>query len=146
MNINTLLREISSLSTEDCKIADIALQVETPEDPLFVEGDPGKLKQVFLNLVKNAMEAMETGGRLTIGSKRSAGRVEITISDNGPGIQPKDREKLFTPFFTTKRRGTGLGLSVSKKIIEEHPGGTLDLESEEGKGTVVKISLPLLKE
>ena len=70
--------------------------------------------------------------------------MEITISDNGPGIQPKDREKLFTPFFTTKRRGTGLGLSVSKKIIEEHPGGTLELDSEEGKGTLVKISLPLL--
>jgi two-component system sensor kinase FixL len=145
VNINTLLREISSLSTEDCKMADIALLVETPEDPLFIEGDPGKLKQVFLNLVKNAMEAMETGGRLDISSKRSAGRVEITISDNGPGILPENREKLFTPFFTTKRGGTGLGLSVSKKIIEEHPGGTLDLESEEGKGTVVKISLPLVK-
>jgi PAS domain S-box-containing protein len=145
VNINTLLREVSSLSNEDCKFADIALEVETPEDPLFVEGDPGKLKQVFLNLVKNAMEAMERGGRLTIGSRRSDGRVEIHFSDNGPGIQPQDREKLFTPFFTTKRRGSGLGLSVSKKIIEGHPGGTLDLESEEGKGTIVKISLPLLR-
>jgi two-component system sensor kinase FixL len=146
VNINTLLREIVSLSSEDCKVADIALQVETPEDPIWVEGDPGKLKQVFLNLVKNAMEAMETGGRLMISSKRSAGRAEITISDNGPGILPENREKLFTPFFTTKRRGTGLGLSVSKKIIEEHPGGTLDLDSEEGKGTVVRISLPLLRD
>ena len=72
--------------------------------------------------------------------------MEISISDNGPGIQAKDREKLFTPFFTTKPQGTGLGLIVSKKIIEEHPGGTLGLESEEGKGTIVKISLPLLAE
>jgi two-component system, LuxR family, sensor kinase FixL len=146
VNINILLREIFSLSTEDCKSAAITLQLETPEDPLFVEGDSEKLKQVFLNLVKNSMEAMESGGSLTIGSRRLAERVEITISDNGPGIQPKDRDKLFTPFFTTKRRGTGLGLSVSKKIIEEHSGGTLDLVSEEGKGTNVKISLPLLRE
>lgn len=144
VNINTLLKEIFSLSKEDCKVADIKLQLETDEDPLFVEGDAGKLIQVFLNLVKNAMEAMEKGGSLTIRSRRSAGRVEISISDNGPGIQPKDRDKLFTPFFTTKRLGTGLGLSVSKKIIEEHPGGTLGLESEEGKGTTVRISLPLL--
>jgi two-component system sensor kinase FixL len=145
VNINSLLKEIYSLSTEDCKVSDISLQLETNEDPLFVEGDPSKLKQVFLNLVKNAMEAMENGGSLTIRSRRIAGRVEISISDNGPGIQPKDRDKLFTPFFTTKRQGTGLGLIVSKKIIEEHPGGTLELESEEGKGTEVKISLPLLQ-
>jgi two-component system, LuxR family, sensor kinase FixL len=145
VNINTLLREIVSLSTEDCKLADITLQLAIAEDPLFVEGDPGKLKQVFLNLVKNAMEAMETGGSLRIGSKRSAGRVEISISDNGPGIRTQDRDKLFTPFFTTKRRGTGLGLSVSKKIIDEHPGGTLGLDSEEGKGTIAKISLPLIR-
>jgi len=146
VNINNLLREIVSLSTEDCKTANISIQLETPEDPLWVEGDPGKLKQVFLNLVKNAMEAMETGGRLNIGSKPSNDRVEISITDNGPGIQSKDREKLFTPFFTTKQRGTGLGLNVSKKIIEGHPGGTLELDSEEGKGTVVTISLPLLPE
>ena len=146
VNISTLLKEIFSLSKEDCKVAGITLQLETDEDPLFVEGEAGKLKQVFLNLVKNAMEAMEKGGSLTIRSRRSAGRVEISISDNGPGIQSKDREKLFTPFFTTKPQGTGLGLVVSKKIIEEHPGGTLGLESEEGKGTIVKISLPLIKD
>jgi two-component system, LuxR family, sensor kinase FixL len=145
VNINNLLREIYSLSTEDCKIADISLQLETSEDPLFVEGDPEKLKQVFLNLVKNAIEALGKGGRLAIRSKRLADQVEISISDNGSGIQPKDQAKLFTPFFTTKQRGTGLGLSVSKKIIEEHPGGTLRLDSEEGKGTVAKISLPLVK-
>ncbi len=80
---------------------------------------------------------------MTILSRRLVDRAEISISDNGPGIQPKDREKLFTPFFTTKQRGTGLGLSVSKKIIEEHPGGTLGLDSEKGKGTIAKISLPL---
>ena len=89
------------------------------------------------------MEALERGGKLVIHSRLSKDQVEISIIDNGPGIQQKDRDKLFTPFFTTKHRGTGLGLSVSKKIIENHTGGSLNLESQEGRGTIVKISLPL---
>jgi two-component system sensor kinase FixL len=144
VDINTLLKEIYSLSKEDCKKAMIALELKTPKDPLWVKGDAGKLKQVFLNLVKNAMEAMEKGGNLVIHAKPLSNQVEISITDNGPGIPTKDQERLFTPFFTTKRRGTGLGLSVSKKIIDEHPGGKLELDSEEGKGTLVKISLPLM--
>lgn len=144
ININTLLEEIYSLYKEDCKSAGISLRLKTSADPLMVEGDPGKLKQVFLNLLRNAMEALENGGTLAIHSKGIDNQVEVAISDNGPGIPQKDREQLFTPFFTTKHRGTGLGLSVSKKIIEDHPGGALDLESEEGKGTVVRITLPLM--
>ena len=124
---------------------DIHLEKDLAKDLPQILADPAQLQMVVSALVENAKEAMETGGSLKIGSKRSAGRVEISISDNGPGIQPKDREKLFTPFFTTKQKGTGLGLSVSKKIIEEHPGGTLGLDSEEGKGTIAKISLPLLR-
>ncbi|MBA4393080.1 MAG: hypothetical protein C0407_05960 [Desulfobacca sp.] len=143
ININTLLTEIYSLSKEDCESKDITIDLETDQDPLWIEGDPEKLKQVFLNLVKNAMEALERGGKLVIHSRLSKDRVEISIIDNGPGIQQKDRDKLFIPFFTTKHRGTGLGLSVSKKIIEDHTGGSLNLESQEGRGTIVKISLPL---
>ena len=126
VNISTLLKEIFSLSTEDCKVAGITLQLETDEDPLFVEGEAGKLKQVFLNLVKNAMEAMEKGGSLTIRSRRLANRVEISISDNGPGIQPKDREKLLHPFFYHQTTGHGFGsLLFPKKLSKKHPGGTL---------------------
>lgn len=143
ININTLLAEVYSLSREDCASSNITIRLETAQDPLLVSGDPGKLKQVFLNLVKNAMEAMEKGGNLVIQSRLLGDQVEIAIIDNGPGIEPEDRDKLFTPFFTTKHRGTGLGLSVSKKIVEDHPGGSLDLDSEEGKGTIVKITLPL---
>jgi two-component system, LuxR family, sensor kinase FixL len=143
ININLLLAHIFSLSQEDCAHLNIALHLETPETPLWVEGDSEKLKQVFLNLVKNAMEALEKGGELSIRAEQTGDRVDIKIIDNGPGVQAQNRNKLFTPFFTTKRRGTGLGLSVSKRIIENHPGGTLDLDSVEGKGTTVRISLPL---
>lgn len=145
ININTLLEEIYSLSKEDGQRSHITIEFKKAKEPLVVEGDREKLKQVFLNVVKNAMEAMEQGGNLIMHSNLLKDRVEITITDNGPGVLQKDRDKLFTPFFTTKQRGTGLGLSVSKKIIEDHPGGSLDLESEEGKGTLVRITLPLFK-
>jgi two-component system, LuxR family, sensor kinase FixL len=145
IDINLLLTQIFSLSEEDCAALKITPALEIPETPLWVEGDSEKLKQVFLNLVKNAMEAMEKGGALKIRAERADGRAEIKIVDNGPGVQTNDQDKIFTPFFTTKHRGTGLGLSVSKRIIENHPGGTLNLDSVEGKGTTVSISLPLLR-
>lgn len=145
ININALLEEIYSLSKGDCQRLHIAIQLKKARDPLVVEGDREKLKQVFLNLVKNAMEALEKGGNLIIQSDLLEEQVIITITDNGPGIQQKDRDKLFTPFFTTKQGGTGLGLSVSKKIIEDHPGGSLSIDSEEGRGTTVRITLPFLK-
>jgi two-component system sensor kinase FixL len=145
VDINALLEKIYSLSREDFKLSRNTLELKRTPDPLFVNGDQEKLKQVFLNLVKNAKEAMGPGGHLIIQSDLLEGRAVITFSDSGPGIPQKDRDKLFTPFFTTKQGGTGLGLSVSKRIIEDHPGGSLDLNSEEGKGTTARITLSLFK-
>jgi PAS domain S-box-containing protein len=145
VDVNTLLTEIFSLSHEDCKSGRIDLRLEIFPEPLWVSGDPEKLKQVFLNLVKNGMEALENGGRLIISSKAAQNQALISIVDNGSGIKPENLEKLFTPFFTTKKRGTGLGLSVSKRIIEQHPGGRLELKTQEGKGTSIHINLPLIK-
>lgn len=145
VDVNVLLSEIYSLAKEDCRLSRIDIRLDTPAQPLWIKGDSEKLKQVFLNLVKNAMEAMEKGGTLTIRSRPVGEEVEVAVQDDGPGIRAEDRAKLFTPFFTTKRRGSGLGLSVSKRIVEGHPGGRLELESEEGKGTLVRILLPLIK-
>jgi signal transduction histidine kinase len=105
------------------------------------------LKQVLLNLYKNSVDAMDQGGTLTV-SARPAGEdnVEITVADEGCGIPETDRDSIFSPFFTTKSSGTGLGLAVSKRIIEQHEGGSLAVESEEGKGTKFTITLPLYRE
>jgi len=111
---------------------------------LLIKGDKDKLKQVFLNLVKNAIDAMEEGGRLVVAQKLAREQVEITIRDNGCGIPEENREEIFSPFFTTKRHGTGLGLNISKSIIEDHEGGSLTLTSEVGKGTTFKVTLPFL--
>jgi PAS domain S-box-containing protein len=142
IDLKAMLQDIYSLSKENFESRQVRLKLEMSPSPLLVKGDPVKLKQVLLNLINNAVEAMEEGGVLEIQGRHVEDKVRIIIADNGPGIPPEDQKKLFTPFFTTKRKGTGLGLIVSKKIIEDHPGGSLDLESEAGKGTTVRITLP----
>ncbi|WP_249716487.1 ATP-binding protein [Paenibacillus sp. J31TS4] len=111
--------------------------------PCVLRGDPNQLKQVFINIVKNAIEAMPNGGRICVRIvKKSRDRFLIRIADEGTGIDEKDLAKLSTPFFTTKENGTGLGLSISRKIVEEH-GGTLRWKAAYPKGTVVEIELPV---
>jgi signal transduction histidine kinase len=104
------------------------------------------LKQVFLNLLANSMDSMEHGGSLSINTVFSGDHIEITVTDEGCGIPEQDKEKIFSPFFTTKKHGTGLGLCISKRIIEEHTDGSLSMKSKEGKGTSFKISLPVYHE
>ena len=109
--------------------------------------DASQLTQVFLNLFLNALQAMPEGGTLsvTIAEKTAGGStsVDIEVADTGQGMSPQTLEYLFTPFFTNKEKGSGLGLSISHKIIEEH-GGTIDVKSEEGKGSTFVVSLPAI--
>ena len=142
VDITVLLNEIYGLVKRDCERKGIEIDFKKEGIPLSVKGDKDKLKQVFLNLAKNAIEAMEQGGKLAIKNRLVGDHVEISISDNGCGIPEENREKIFSPFFTTKRQGTGLGLNISKKIIEDHEGGSITLESEERKGTTFKVTLP----
>jgi PAS domain S-box-containing protein len=142
IDMNALLGEVLSLIKHDCKRKNIGSEFAEETEPLFIAGDRDKLKQVFLNLAKNAIEAMENGGRLIINSKRSDGFVVTTIDDEGCGVPECDMEKIFSPFYTTKQHGTGLGLSISKSIIEAHEGSSFKLTSEEGKGTTFKITMP----
>jgi signal transduction histidine kinase len=90
--------------------------------------DPDLLTRAFGNLVKNACEAMESGGTLLLATRDVDDKVEVTVVDTGPGIPEADREKVFTPYFTTREGGTGLGLAIVQRAIEDH-GGTLALES-----------------
>jgi len=145
-DINSLLEEILSLVKQDCRERNIPIEFEKQDVSLFFKGDRDKLKQVFLNLIKNAIEAMKDGGKIYIHTGKKNGLIETTISDEGCGIRECDREKVFSPFFTTKQHGTGLGLSISKSIVEAHEGSTLNLTSEEGKGTIIKILMPVYRE
>ncbi|UCD57926.1 MAG: histidine kinase, partial [Candidatus Hydrogenedentota bacterium] len=112
-----------------------------------IEADPELLKEVLINLVVNACEAMDEGGRLIITEEDAVaehmGRaVMIRLSDTGPGVPESIRDKIMEPFFSTKEEGTGLGLAIAARIVEEH-GGRLELRSEEGKGTTFTVTLPV---
>ena len=114
-----------------------------------VWADPDQLKEVLVNLLTNACEAMKGGGSIVIQEGetflQSIGQVvTIQVSDNGPGIPESVQDKIFQPFFTTKEEGTGLGLSIATRILGEH-GGWLDLDSQEGRGTTFTINLPYRK-
>jgi PAS domain S-box-containing protein len=143
MDVFGLLQEVYDLIKEESERKRIEADFKRPGKSLLIKGDKDKLKQVFLNLVKNAIDAMEKGGRLVVAQTLAGEQVEITITDNGCGIPEENREEIFSPFFTTKRHGTGLGLNISKSIIEDHEGGSLTLTSEVGKGTTFKVTLPL---
>lgn len=145
IDLNNLLQEVYSLVKGDCEGQKINAEIKTDNKPVIVEADRARLEQVFLNLLKNSIEAMENGGNLSVQPKLIGDTVEITIADDGIGIPEDDKEKIFSPFFTTKKHGTGLGLSISRNIIEENEGSSLTLKSEEGKGTVFKITMPVCK-
>jgi signal transduction histidine kinase len=146
VNIKGLFQEIYSLASNDLKKKQIKTSLEIDEKALLVSGDAQRLEQVFLNLVKNSIEAMQPGGNLSIKTRLSGDQVNITVADDGCGIPQEHTEKIFSPFFTTKPHGTGLGLCISKRIVEEHKGSTFTVASEQGKGTTFEINLPLYHE
>jgi signal transduction histidine kinase len=118
-------------------------------DQDLVLGDEAQLEQVFVNLLTNALEAMPQGGNLTIRSENNGSRrgdsetfILVSISDTGYGIQSEFLNRLFDPFFTTKENGTGLGLPISQRILEEH-NGSISVESEVQKGAIFRVWLPV---
>jgi signal transduction histidine kinase len=146
VDLEDLQNDTFSLIRKDCEEKDIKVRFHVEEGARYVAGDPNKLKQVLLNLYKNSIDAMENGGVLTVSARPSGESVEITVSDNGCGISETDKKSIFSPFFTTKNSGTGLGLAVCKRIIDQHEGGSISMESEEGKGTTFTITLPSYRE
>jgi len=144
VNVNDLVRHTILLLGKRDALEDIQL-VEALTEPLpQVLGDKNQLQQVLINLSLNACEAMPNGGTLLLATSGANGSVVIEVTDTGCGIKPEHLDKVLEPFFTTKPvgKGTGLGLSVSYGIVQQH-GGTLDVESQEGKGTTFKVTLPV---
>src|SRR5258705_13596400 len=109
----------------------------------MVMGDDSELREVLVNMVFNAVDAMPEGGKLTLATRNVEDSVIISISDTGVGMYPEVRSKIFDPFFrTTGKAGLGLGLAVSFGIIRRH-GGTIDVDSQYGHGTEFRITLPV---
>jgi signal transduction histidine kinase len=104
--------------------------------------DSGQIKQALVNLIKNAMQAMTRDGVLTLESGSTAESVWISVGDTGGGIPPDKINHIFEPFYTTKKKGTGLGLMIVQRIVRQH-GGHIELESRVGQGTTFRLRLPL---
>lgn len=119
----------------------IAVEAETTADLPLVMADRNQIKQVYFNLIKNAMEAMQPGGHLRIRTRFDDDNVYLLIGDTGSGIRQEDLVRLFQPYHTTKRGGSGLGLMIVRRIMREH-GGQVGIESKEGVGTVVTLQFP----
>jgi PAS domain S-box-containing protein len=124
---------------------DVGLELDLDPDPVPVSGDPVGLRRLLLNLVLNAREAVrESGGRVAVRVEHAAGRAVLEVADDGPGIPPENQERLFEPFFTSRRhgRGAGLGLAVVYSIVTAHDG-EIDVRSRKGEGTRFIVRLPL---
>jgi signal transduction histidine kinase len=145
---DTLLREVQGLMAPSLESSDVKLVViANPE--LFIHADSGHLKQVLINLVRNAAEAIEGAGMVTLRAHaartcldgRETDTVILEVADTGKGISPEAEKRLFDPFFTTKETGTGLGLPIAARIVEKH-GGMLQYQTMAGRGTTFGVVLP----
>jgi signal transduction histidine kinase len=141
-SIREELETIVTLVAKDALDRGISLFLEPNEDQAIISGDGEKLRQAFLNIVINALQATPSGGSVTIALNKEAAGLEISFRDSGSGIATDNLQRIFEPFYTTKPEGTGLGLAVTRKIIEGH-GGTLEIESDPGNGTAVTVRLPM---
>ncbi|MGB9678018.1 MAG: two-component system sensor histidine kinase NtrB, partial [Candidatus Ratteibacteria bacterium] len=142
INIVEILKTSVVLGKLQFPDKDVKIIENLPEKDVIIKGDAEKLRQVFLNIVRNSFEAIDNSdGLIELNLKEDNERVEILIRDNGIGIKKEIMNKIFDPFFTTKEKGTGLGLSIVLRIIEEHKG-KIRIESEEGEGTRIYIYLP----
>ena len=144
VQLNGLIEEAVKFLAPELKQNKVTVTLDLapslPEMPL----DANQMKQAFYNLIRNACQAMNDGGALTVASTFNDFEVRLTFADTGRGISAANMSNMFQPFFTTRKTGTGLGLLIVRRIVREH-GGEIELESREGEGTKVTIYLPLVE-
>jgi PAS domain S-box-containing protein len=137
-----LFEETVTLAGKYAEQQGVEIVVRPPDGAPAILADPDQLKQVMVNLITNAVQAMPEGGEVTLGVREAAGRVAITVSDQGSGMPPGEVSKVFDPFHTGREDGTGLGLTIVHRIIDEHRG-TIAVDSALGEGTTFTVSLPV---
>ncbi|MEK3875844.1 ATP-binding protein [Paenibacillus sp. FSL H8-0122] len=147
IRVSALLKEVVLLTESEALMKGCQINLQVLQEDLVISGDIKQMKQVVLNMIRNAMEAIservdDSVGRIEVGARKEGTEVRIFISDNGKGMDICTLDRLFNPFFTTKENGTGLGLSVSDRIIKNH-GGCISVSSRLNEGTRFVISLPL---
>jgi signal transduction histidine kinase len=142
VDLAALAKDVTNLMTPQARVAGIQVTYEDPDGPALMRGDGDLLKQAILNLVVNATEAMKKGGHLRVSVSREGDSVAIEVADDGPGIPPEVRDKVFQLYFTTKERGSGIGLAMTYRAVQLH-NGTVDFASD-GEGTKFRLQFPAL--
>jgi signal transduction histidine kinase len=140
-NVHELIGELLDLMRRELHFKRIRVKRDSPEPTATVCSDPDGLRQVLQNLIGNAVAAAPEGGEIEIGSRIEAGRLNLTVVDNGPGIPANDLEQVFEPLYTTKPDGLGLGLAISRTIVERL-GGTLSVRNVADRGAAFTVELP----
>jgi two-component system sensor histidine kinase HydH len=140
-DLNEAIESVLTLIALEAKKAGVNIEKRLDPSIGMCNLDMNLIRQAILNLVLNAIQAMERGGVLTIVSTLRGEMIEITVADTGIGISEENRKKLFSPFYTTKKYGTGLGLAIAYRIIENHRG-TIEVTSKPGKGTTFRVKIP----
>jgi signal transduction histidine kinase len=153
VDVNVLIRDVVGLAQQKAVEQGIEIRVEGPTAIPRLHVDPAQVKTCLMNVVLNAIQAMPAGGILAVRvayrpdgpggeDEKTPGGVEVLVSDTGSGISEEELGKIFNPYFTTKKLGIGLGLAITKKIVEEH-GGQISVMSRAHEGTTVVIRFPL---
>lgn len=143
-NLNELLDDLTDFYEPQAISQGVQIRRSLSANSAICRIDADLIKQAFLNLYINATQAMTGGGELIVKSTTSSDKVKVDVIDTGPGIEPDQQEKIFEAYYTTRTGGTGLGLPMCRRIIEEHHG-QIQLHSEPGKGSNFMITLPLVK-
>jgi len=141
--LNKIVQDCALIIKDRCQEKDIKVKLKLAKFLPEIEADEAKIKQAMMSIIDNALDAMEgkRGGILTFATGREKNGVFLSITDTGTGIPEKRISKVLEPFYSTKNNGSGLGLSVAKSIMEQH-SGELEIKSQVGKGTTVKLKFP----
>ena len=144
LHLIDVIKDTVTLLSNQCLAQSVEVTTTFEGNGVLVQADASQVKQVVLNVLLNSLEAMSNGGRLEVATKLAGKYQVLRISDTGCGITPEHQRQIWDPFFTTKERGMGLGLSIVKGVIERH-GGQIAIFSTPGKGTAVELLLPTVQ-
>jgi two-component system, sporulation sensor kinase E len=142
VSLNEVVRATLELLRPELENRDLTVHEKLARGLPLAPLDAAQIKQVLVNLIKNAMQAMTKGGILTVQTGQGGDGVWVSLSDTGGGIPAEKINRLFEPFYTTREKGTGLGLMIVQRIVREH-GGRIEVESRVGQGTTFRVGLPL---
>ena len=144
VEVNQILKDVRKLLSHGMLSSRIRLVGDLADGLPVTMGDANQLKQAFLNVIGNAIQSMPDGGRIDFSTEQLGQTIVVTVKDDGPGISKEVMSKMFVPFFTTRKAGSGLGMAVTRRIVENH-GGSISVNSEMGTGTTVGITLPIVR-